>query len=83
MAEHIDSLARYVWILKHQAGWYVRDLYGNGRGFYYSPIQKGAMRFSTREEAQKVAAKRNASMRHVIGRVGKVRVVRLKLKEKT
>jgi hypothetical protein len=76
---------RYVWILKHEDGVYVDRLFSNGRYFGYAINQRDALRFTNEDEARKALATRDAFMRALDpdAASGKVRVVRLKLKEKT
>jgi hypothetical protein len=72
-------MARYAWILKHEDGRYLQCHFGK-ESFIYTRTQSGAMRFATKAAATRVVAIREASIWKDCGRL---RVVRLKLKEKT
>lgn len=74
----------YAWILKHEDGVYVDRLLSGGRYFGYAIDRKDALRFQARDDALKAVATRDEFMRKRDNdAAGKVRVVRLKLKEKT
>jgi hypothetical protein len=80
-------MARYAWILKHEDGRYVRVVHiANGTfTFTVGPEQRFAARFCTHSEAVAALQRRSAwiGAAHSWSLAGDVRVVRLKLKEKT
>lgn len=83
MARRVDRSASYVWILRHVDGWYVDSISNNGAYFRYRASQKKAMRFSNRHGASEALARLDAHVPHIPSVRHVVRVVRLKLKEKT
>lgn len=71
----------YAWILRHKDGWYVDGV--GGILFTYSKSQKAAVRFSNRRAALDAMLECDARIPHIPSIRYVVRVVRLKLKEKT